>query len=100
MPQWPLHFCYLEIFENPKYDFFRFGRLPGAIDLFGHDLLHILLGQDMSMKGEAYVIGYTMGSTKKITGIDITIFKFISQFFYPKNYRFNAHALLVFRKGL
>jgi len=54
----------IQLFENPKYDFLRFGKVPGSIDLFGHDLIHILLGQDMSLPGEAYVIGYTMGSTK------------------------------------
>ena len=90
----------IQLFENPKYDFLRFGRLPGSIDLFGHDILHILLSQNMAMKGEAYVIGYTMGSTKKITHFDIVIFKLISQFLYPRNYRFNAQALEVFIKGI
>ena len=90
----------IQLFENPKYDFIRFGRLPGSIDLFKHDLLHILLNQDMSMHGEAYVIGYTMGSTKRVTAIDIIVFKLISRFIYPKNYKFDSHALSFFDTGI
>lgn len=67
----------IQLFENPKYDFLRLGRLKGSIDLFGHDILHILLKQDMSLMGEAYVIGFTMGTSKKLK---ILILKFLNLF--------------------
>ena len=90
----------VQLFENPKYDFFRFGLLQGSISLFSHDLLHILLQKNMSMHGEAYVIGYTMGSTKKTSKFDIFLFEHITRFLYPKSYRFDKKAIKSFKHGI
>jgi len=90
----------VQLIENPKYRLFRFGFLKGSTSLFVHDLLHIILEQTMKMSGEAYVIGYTMGSTKKIRKIDIFIFSLFSKYLYPKKFRLKKKDLAIFSQGV
>ena len=90
----------VQLVENPKYRFFRFGLLQGATSLFVHDLLHIILQKDMKMAGEAYVIGFTMGSTKKSTKVDSWLFRLFSKYLYPKEFRFNNKQLAIFNQGV
>jgi hypothetical protein len=52
---------YVRLLENPRSPV----ALPGAIDLFGHDCLHIVLGRGLLAQDEAFVIGYTMGSAPR-----------------------------------
>ncbi len=35
--------------------------LPGKIDLYCHDCLHVLLNKGFSLEDEAFVVGFTMG---------------------------------------
>ena len=51
--------------ENPKYITSKL--FTGAVDLFSHDCIHVLLGRGLLVKDEAFVIGYTMGSGKKMS---------------------------------
>jgi len=90
----------VQLIENPKYKFLRFGLLKGSTSLEVHDLLHIILKQTMHMSGEAYVIGFTMGSTKKTTKIDILIFSLFAKYLYPKVFRFNDDNLAIFNQGI
>ena len=48
------------LLENPKSPF----RLSGAVNLFNHDIIHILLNRGMDVDDEAYVIGFTMGNSE------------------------------------
>ena len=48
------------LIENPKSPI----SLTGAIDLYNHDIIHILLGRGMDVKDEALVIGFTMGNSE------------------------------------
>lgn len=89
----------VQFFENPKYDIYRFNKLKGSIDLFNHDILHILLNQKMDLKGEAFVIGYTMGNTKSNSHFEILSYKFASSVLFPKSFRFNKNDLKYFDKG-
>ena len=54
----------IKLTENPKY--FTSKLFTGAVDLFTHDCIHVLLGRGVLPKDEAFVIGYTMGSGKKM----------------------------------
>ena len=54
----------IKLVENPKY--FTSKLFTGAVDLFTHDCIHVLLGRGLLPKDEAFVIGYTMGSGKKM----------------------------------
>lgn len=89
----------VRFFENPKYDKYRFNRLKGSISLFNHDILHILLKQKMTLNGEAFVIGYTMGNAQGNTFFDIWLYKVVSQYFFPKQFRFSKENLKYFDKG-
>ena len=51
----------IKLVENPKYDV---GLFAGYVDLFTHDCIHVLLGRGLLIKDEAFVIGYTMGSSR------------------------------------
>ena len=90
----------VQLIENPKYRFFRFGLLQGSTSLLVHDLLHIIMSQSMNMSGEAYIIGFTMGSTKKITRLDLWIFRLFSKYLYPRDFRFNDIQLAIFKQGV
>ena len=54
----------IKLVENPKYDI---GLFAGNISLHNHDCIHVLLGRGLQLKDEAFVIGYTMGTTQKMS---------------------------------
>ena len=85
----------IRLFENPKYDV-----IPGAVTLANHDIIHVLLGRGLLPKDEAFVIGFTMGTTRQLTKIQKSIFKFVSRYLYPEGYRFGKEELKVFDRGL
>ncbi len=82
--------------ENPKSPF----ALTGAIDLFGHDCVHVLLGRGLLAQDEAFVIGFTMGTSKRLSSWQRNFFKFATQHLYPKEYRFDDNDLKVFDLGV
>ena len=85
----------IRLFENPKYRI-----LPGAVTLANHDIIHVLLGRGLLPKDEAFVIGFTMGTTKRLTSIQKSIFRFVSRYLYPEGYSFGEEELRVFENGL
>jgi len=85
----------IKFFENPKYNFFNF--FPGAVRLKNHDCIHAILGRGVLPKDEAFVIGYTMGSTGKMTDFKEFLFLLIVSWFYPQGYKFYAEEREVFR---
>ena len=73
------------LFENPESPL----ALHGAASLYTHDHIHLLLDRCIDKEDEAFVIGYSMGNDEKTTRFDVGLFKFISRFLYPKDYRFD-----------
>ena len=71
--------------------------LPGKINLYNHDCLHILLGRGISLDDEAFVVGFTMGSDLKTNRFHLTVFKILSNLFYPKKYKFNRQQFKLFK---
>lgn len=65
-----------------------------------HDIIHCILDQDLSPRGEAVVIGYTMGSTRRMTDFKNMLYRMVSRFLYPTNYRFTATETIVYGKVL
>ena len=84
------------LFENPDSPI----ALPGNINLYGHDCIHLLLNRGMNGFDEAFVIGFTMGNCDKVTKIHLSIFKRLSKSFYPLIFRFNELHLRVFDLGV
>jgi hypothetical protein len=87
----------IKLIENPKYDI---GLFAGYVDLFTHDCIHIVLGRGLAVKDEAFVIGYTMGSTKRMLRWRRNLFMFCSKYLYPKGYKFGEDERFVFNSGI
>jgi len=88
----------IKLVENPNHKTSRlFG---GAVSLFTHDCIHILLGRGLLLKDEAFVIGYTMGSSKKMNRCRRNLFMFVSKYLYPEGYRFGEEERYVFYSGV
>jgi hypothetical protein len=85
----------IRLFENPKYRL-----LPGSVTLASHDIIHVLLGRGLLPKDEAFVIGFTMGTTRRLTSIQKSIFKFVTRFLYPAGYTFGPAEHKIFEIGL
>jgi len=88
----------IKLVENPNYK--TSGLFGGAVNLFNHDCIHVLLGRGLLVKDEAFVIGYTMGSTKNMKRWKRNLFMFMSKYFYPKGYKFGEEERLVFNMGV
>lgn len=85
----------IRLFENPKYNIF-----PGSVTLDAHDIIHVLLGRGLLPKDEAFVIGFTMGTSKKLSWIQKWIFKFATRYLYPEGYTFGEDEHEIFEAGL
>jgi hypothetical protein len=73
--------------------------LPGNIDLFGHDCIHLLLRQGFSVVDEAYILGFMMGNDLNTHWHHLLLFKIVACTLYPSTYRMNLAELLVFNQG-
>ena len=87
----------IKLVENPKYDI---GLFAGYVDLFTHDCIHILLGRGLLIKDEAFVIGYTMGTSKKMFRWRRNLFMFCAKYLYPDGYDFGEDERFVFNMGV
>jgi len=83
----------IKLAENPKYDI---GLFAGYVDLFTHDCIHAILGRGLAVKDEAFVIGYTMGTTKRMARWRRNLFMFFAKYLYPEGYKFGEDERLIF----
>ena len=88
----------IRLAENPEYLTSRL--FTRAVDLFTHDCIHALLGRGLLLKDEAFVIGYTMGSEKRMSNFKKILFLFACRYLYPEGYRFYKEERSVFNKAL
>ncbi len=86
----------VKLLENPKSPI----ALKGAVTLDRHDAIHIVLGRGLLPQDEAFVIGFTMGTSKNIRKWEEFLFKAASMYIYPKIYRFNRTHMKAFDLGL
>ena len=86
----------VRLFENPR----GWLHLHGAVDLRRHDMIHVLLGRGLLAQDEAFVIGFTMGATKAVSGFEAGLFKMIASRVYPPPYRIPWRTLGAFDLGL
>lgn len=86
----------VRLVENPKLDIPGIRVFNGAVDLFSHDCIHLILGRGMMPKDEAFVIGFTMGSTKKIFKFEKFLYHFVTEYLYPKPFNFTNQEHMVF----
>lgn len=92
----------VRVVENPNYTFF--GRnlflFPGAMEIQDHDVVHVLLDRGFEPHDEAYVIGFTMGSSRKLSKFARRLYLWIARNFYPDRYRFRETDLAWFVAGV
>ena len=90
----------IQIVENPKFDLPGGDIFHGKTDIETHDYLHIILGRGVLAKDEAFVIGFTMGSTNRVTSTEENLYSFFAKYLYPKAYRFTDDDLHVFKDAV
>ena len=86
----------VRLFENPQ----GWLRLHGAVDLATHDRIHVVLGRGLLAQDEAFVIGFTMGSTKAVSRLERWFFKCAASHLYPDPYRIPWPILAAYDLGL
>ena len=86
----------VRLFENPQ----GWLRLHGAVNLHDHDMIHVLLGRGLLGQDEAFVIGFTLGSTKAVSRLERMFFKFVVSQVYPHPYRISWRTLAAYDLGL
>lgn len=90
----------VRLVENPAFRLPGFTLFHGAVDLIKHDYIHILLGRGLLPTDESFVIGFTMGSTGKVSQVETDLFSLVSRHLYPQNYRFRKRELTVFKNAV
>jgi hypothetical protein len=90
----------IQLVENPKYDVPGIELFPGAADLRTHDIIHIVLGRGLLLKDEAFVIGFTMGSTDRVGATEERIYQFFARHLFPGAYRFGDEEVRVFKDAV
>jgi hypothetical protein len=87
----------IQLVENPRYNIPGINLFHGAVDLATHDSIHILLGRGLLPKDEAFVIGFTMGSTDQVTTMEENLYALFSKHLYPKVYQFKDEEIRIFK---
>ncbi len=90
----------VQLVENPKYRIPGLDLFHGRVTLTQHDAIHILLGRGLLNKDEAFTIGFTMGSSRKVTSLEEDLFVKIAATLYPGPYRFSSDDIAVFRDAV
>ena len=90
----------IQIVENPKFDLPGFDIFHGAVNLQTHDYIHIILGRGLLPKDEAFVIGFTMGSTDRVTATEERLYTSFAKYLYPREYRFTDEDVRVFKDAV
>jgi len=90
----------VRLVENPAYDFPGIELFHGGTDLAAHDRLHIILGRGLLAKDEAFVIGFSMGSSNRVTTTEEHLYAFFAKHLYPQGYRFTDEDIQVFRDAV
>jgi len=90
----------VKLAENPEFHFLGFGFFKGRVTLKQHDYIHIVLGRGLTLMDEAFVIGFTMGSSNRVSTQEKEMFSFIASKLYPKPYRFTKDGTQVFKDAV
>ncbi len=90
----------VRLVENPEFDLPGFDIFHGATSLQTHDYIHILLGRGMLPKDEAFVVGFTMGSTDRVSTLEEKLYCILAKDFYPRPFKLTDADLRAFRDGV
>ncbi|VAW90689.1 hypothetical protein MNBD_GAMMA21-1769 [hydrothermal vent metagenome] len=90
----------VQLIENPKFDVPWITLFNGAVNLTDHDCIHALLGRGFLPKDEAFVIGFTMGSTNRTNTLEQKLYTWASKYLYPGPYKFSDEDAQVFKDAV
>ena len=90
----------VKLMENPRFSIPGITLFHGAVDLKQHDCIHLVLGRGMLSKDEAFVIGFTMGSTNQVSTSEESLFCKISKHLYPRIYKFDDEDIGIFKDAV
>ena len=90
----------VQLVENPKFKFPGVTLFHGSVDLKTHDYIHIILGRGLLAMDEAFTIGFTMGSSHRVSTTEEQLFTFISKNLYPGIYKFDNEDSDVFKNAI
>ena len=90
----------VQLAENPKFDLPGIDIFSGATNLETHDFIHLILGRGVLPKDEAFVLGYTMGSTNRVSSFEEKIYGLFTKYLYPKHYRFSNDDFQVYKDAV
>ena len=90
----------VKLVENPRFSIPGVTLFHGAVDLKQHDCIHLVLGRGMLPKDEAFVIGFTMGSTNQVSTSEESLFCKISKHLYPRIYKFDDEDIGIFKDAV
>lgn len=68
----------------------------GGVELKAHDCIHLLLGRGLLPKDEAFVIGFTMGSTNRLETMNKDAFAYIAGHYYPNAYKMDEESRVIY----
>ena len=90
----------IQLIENPKFDIPGIDLFNGAVDIHSHDCIHALLGRGLLPKDEAFVIGFTMGSTNRVSQTEEKLFSLAAKYLYPGPYKFSDEEIQIFKDAV
>jgi len=90
----------VQVVENPWFDLPGVEIFSGATNLDDHDYIHALLGRGLLPKDEAFVLGFTMGSTNRVGEIEERLYGLFARYLYPKAYRFSDDDFQVYKDAV
>ncbi len=86
----------VRMLENPE----SWLRFRGAVALEDHDVMHVLLGRGLQDQDEAFVIGFAMGTAKKVNWLQSRVLRWVVSHLYPEPYRIPKFLLPAFDLGV
>jgi hypothetical protein len=90
----------VQLVENPSFDLPGIEIFSGATNLQTHDWIHILLGRGLLPRDEAFVLGFTMGSSNRVGPVEERLYMLIARYLYPGGYRFDDDDVQVYRDAV
>lgn len=91
----------VKLLENPEFDYLPgFDIFHGGTNLEQHDYIHIVLGRGVHAIDEAFVLGFTAGSTNRVTSTEEKLYTFFAKHLFPKQYRFSEQEIHVYKDAV
>ena len=90
----------LKLAKNPKFCQSGLGLFSGVIDVKQSDCIHIVLGRGLLNMDGAFTAGFTLGSSKKTTSSEQSVYAFIAKYLTPDVHEFSDEEMAVFKEGI